>query len=360
MSTDVTATVNGIVSSLLTKDCTWHRWASLGSQLPLIAEASPQAFLDAVRSDLKRPEPELAKLLTAEEDTLFGRCNHAGLLWALESLAWDASRLSDVAESLLLLASRDVQKGRWANRPSTSLAEILLYWLPQTTATVQNRVATLDRMLRTDETTAWEILLTLLPHPARTVSTPTFRPYWRTWADDWKAGATCNESDEFVEQTAARVIRFAGTRIDRWRRIVESLGCFPRAVQSDLLAGFDSLCSIEISDLDRRAIWDELSGQIQRLRRYGGSRVSAEILNHLEICRERLMPRNLSLAHAWLFDGHPDLFFDREGTGGYDQPALDKARLDALAEILGARGFEGILELLEHTSASNGSWLVGV
>ena len=83
-STNFIATIDNIVSKVLEPNCTCHRWASLGSRLPLLAEASPNFFLNVVQTNLKKSTPQLYETLKDEGDTLFCRCNHAELLWALE------------------------------------------------------------------------------------------------------------------------------------------------------------------------------------------------------------------------------------------------------------------------------------
>ena len=52
----------------------------------------------AVREDLDGAHSELVKLLNEEEEgPLLGRCNHAGLLWALAGLAWPKEHLGTSA-----------------------------------------------------------------------------------------------------------------------------------------------------------------------------------------------------------------------------------------------------------------------
>ena len=136
-SKDIVAAVNRVVADVLPSTCTWHRWASLGSRLALLAEASPRSFLDAIRADLKTAQPQVCMLLQDEQDAFFGRCNHAGLLWALETLAWSKQYLGEVASILLSLSDRD-PGGRWSNRPANSLLEILSDWMPYTTPALTN------------------------------------------------------------------------------------------------------------------------------------------------------------------------------------------------------------------------------
>ena len=128
------------------------------------------------------------KLLNEEEEgPLFGRCNHAGFLWALEGLAWPREHLGEVVELLLTLSDRDAPESRWSNRPKNSLGEILSYWIPHTTAMVDERIQVLDLLIRRNREAAWPVLVDLLPEVTGGSSNPTHKPYWRRWADGWSA-----------------------------------------------------------------------------------------------------------------------------------------------------------------------------
>jgi type I restriction enzyme R subunit len=61
------------------------------TSLEVFGGYSPRSFIRAVQKDLDKQESELVALLHEEEDAIFGRCNHAGLLWALETLAWSTA-----------------------------------------------------------------------------------------------------------------------------------------------------------------------------------------------------------------------------------------------------------------------------
>jgi excisionase family DNA binding protein len=65
-------------------------WRSLADVLPLLAEAAPEGFLDAVHDDLDRDESLLATMFQdADEGSwLYSSSPHTGLLWALETLCW--------------------------------------------------------------------------------------------------------------------------------------------------------------------------------------------------------------------------------------------------------------------------------
>lgn len=355
-SINIEATIDRIVASVLSPTCTWHRWASLGSSLPLLAEASPTSFLRAVREDLDRSHPELVKLLNEEEESPFlGRCNHAGLLWALEGLAWPKQQLGEAAEFLLTLSASDAPESRWSNRPKNSLTEILSYWMPYTTATVDERIQVLDLLIRRDREAAWPILVSLLPESTGGVSSPTHKPYWRDWADDWTRGATRADSMKFITATAERVIQQAGLEPAKWRTLFGRIGRFPYTVREQFLEAANLFAQSEIPETDRRALSEELSQQINRHRYFKDANWSLpdEMLDDLDVILERLKPQSCVLRNAWLFEQWPDRFFERGGDHDDNQSALDEARKGAIREILDSDGFSGIESLIEHAESPN-------
>lgn len=70
-----------IVHKLLDRQ-DWLRWTSLSSQLPLLAEAAPDAFLEAAERDLKLEKPALAQLFGQEGLLGWPAGTRAGLLCA--------------------------------------------------------------------------------------------------------------------------------------------------------------------------------------------------------------------------------------------------------------------------------------
>ena len=346
-STNIVATVDRIVANILSPSCTWHRWASLGSRLPLLAEASPRSFLDAVKADLKTTEPQLFMLLREEEDALFGRCNHSGLLWALETLAWPKQYLGEVALSLLLLAEGD-PGGRYINRPANSLCEILSHWVPYTTASVDERIKVLDLMIRRNSDAAWPILVGLLPKFLSS-STPTHKPYWRDWANQWRPGATYSESLAFATATAERVISQAGSDPQRWKTIFEHLGSFPYTIHNKLLEAATAFAESPFSDLDRKMVAEELAEQINRHRHHEDTdwALPGVILERFDVIHNKLRPQSIVLQNAWLFEQWPDRFFEDVENSEERQKAIDEARINAINEILNTEGFPGIEMLIK-------------
>ena len=150
--------VNLLVRDLL-DSADGERWLSLASYLPALAEAAPDAFLGAVEKSLRSADAAVTRLLTetAESGSFGGRCWHAGLLWALETLAWAPKRLARVALVLAQLSHIPI-KGNWSNSPKNSLLGLFRTWLPQTAADVQQRIKALDLLIAREPEVAFSIL----------------------------------------------------------------------------------------------------------------------------------------------------------------------------------------------------------
>src|SRR5262249_49919578 len=105
LSLDPRSLATHVVRNLLDgKD--WKAWASLSSELPLLAEAAPDAFLSALEKDLdprSKRSPAVLKLFESGASPFFGPNYHTGLLFALEGLAWDSKLLPHVSRLLAWL-----------------------------------------------------------------------------------------------------------------------------------------------------------------------------------------------------------------------------------------------------------------
>ena len=126
----------------------WRVWASLGSLLPLLAEAHPDQFLSAVDAGLIGLEPTLLPLFDGDDGGLTSAPSHIGLLWALENVAWSPQLLPRASLALGRLAALD-PGGKSSNRPSNSLGDIFRPWLPQTSADLDQRLVRSRSSLRT-------------------------------------------------------------------------------------------------------------------------------------------------------------------------------------------------------------------
>jgi transcriptional regulator with XRE-family HTH domain len=336
-----------IVRATLQK-ATWLRWASLGNLLPLLAEAAPHEFLAAISTDLEKKRPELEKVLADDDEDhpLMSRCKHAGLLRALECLAWSPELLPKVCRLLGRLDEVDSGR-RWVNRPAGSLCHILLTWYPQTTAGVEKRMAVLKSLADHTPAVAWKLLFPMLPR-GQSHTDLTHRPVWRDWLSAWQEGTSGADYWKQVDAAAELIVRLAGNDPARWSKLLDELQWVPESHRSQLI---DRLRHLPVDDIDpkeRRQLAEHLRKSIQRHRDFADANwaLPAESVDALERALWTLLPDEVREQHAWLFVPWPKI----EGfRGKYKEMEVeaDRLRAAALCEIVNEEGLEGALKLAD-------------
>lgn len=336
-----------VVQRLLTKSTSWKRWASLGSLLPVLAEAAPEVFRDAIEADLCSKEPQLPKLLADEGAPLLSSCLHAGLLWASEILAWNPSLLTRVSLALARLAQLD-PGGRWANRPIASLQKIFLPWLPQTTGSLEQRIKALKGLTQKIPDVGWQLLLNLLPTLSGS-SNFTPRPRWRDWALNWTRQVTDAEHRQQVDACAELLVDLVGVNMDRWIQVIEKFRDFPLLAQDRLIGHLKAFDVGTLDTIARKRITDELRATINKHRSFPDAWwvLPIEKLDELEAIKERFEPQDFIARYSWLFTTHPSVLTDLQDSWEQRQEKLLQLRRDAVCEIFDRDGMPGVFDLME-------------
>lgn len=153
----VATEVSNLVKSLL-EPLDSRKLESYVDDLPDFAEAAPDTFLGALKEDLKQAEPVLLSLFRPVAGVIFVSVPRAGLLWALEGLAWRQEYFMDVVNILAKLSYTEVNDN-WVNKPMRSLTSIFHSWLPQTTVSVNNRIAALKELCKHFPEVGWQICI---------------------------------------------------------------------------------------------------------------------------------------------------------------------------------------------------------
>lgn len=329
-------------------DKTARLWSSLGDILPLLAEAAPERFLDAVDDGLAGDEPLLALLFTdsTDEGFPFAGPEHTGLLWALEGLAWSAEHLARAALQLARLAELD-PGGKWHNRPIHSLREIFRSWHPQTAAIPEERFEVLDLVRSRVPAVAWELLCGLLPQP-HDIAHPTHAPSRRDWRPEGDPSTTYGEIFAFADGLVGRLVTDAGQDLDRWSTLTTALDGLPPTARSMILEGLEALSYERADCSSREALANAVRRIISHHRRYRreAGRLPPEEVDRLDAVQVRIEPSGLVERHAWLFAPHPDL------TTGEDlrdwrayQEELARLRTAAAQEVHASDGIDGLIRL---------------
>lgn len=343
-----------LVRKLLPVDVDWRRWASLSDLLPLLAEASPEAILDAVENDLRQSEPHLFKLFAQETDSFFSSSPHPGLLWALETLAWNPAYLSRVCLILARLARND-PGGKVLPRPQDSLRRIFLPWYPQTSSSSEERLRVLDVLIKREPEVAWDLLLSLLPQ-AGDHAFPTHRPYWREWGMNWSGKVTEAEYQQQIEGIAERLLQNVLDHADRWEQLIDELQNFPERTRNRILSRLKDFDLDAFEPGARVRIWNTLRKKVRDHRYFSDAwwALPARAVDKLEAIQARFEPQDLISKYAWLFTASmPDLRQSREETWETEEAKVFEARIEALRQILASGGLSMIINLAEVAEDSH-------
>ncbi len=345
LGTDVEACVSQTIRNLLAP-LTLEKLLSHENDLPRYAEAAPEEFLDMIETDLRQPEPTVLALLKPAGSAMFGRCPRTGLLWALECLAWKPRRLGRVS-AILARLSRTVLDDNWTNKPIASLEEIYRSWLPQTAASFEERMRSLETLVMRFRDIGWRICIGQFNKGMPQMARPTYRPRWRSDASG--VGCARVPAEEFHQyRRKALDLVLAWPKHDHNHNtlgdLVELVGEMPDEDRSRVWDLIDQWATSDADDKARANLRD-------RIRRFAFVNRSQRFLNgetRHRVAYAKLEPADLVVRHAWLFaDG---IGFSVDETEEFDMKKqageIRQLRDKAMTEIWETRGFEGVMALV--------------
>lgn len=338
-------------------------WAALSSPLPLLAEAAPTEFLEAVDAGLKGEPPFLLSVFdTAGDSSGFGPTSpHTYLLWALETLAWNSDHLSRAALCLARLARID-PGGRTANRPAASLGQIFVLWYPNTTASLEKRLRVLDVIRKHEPAVAWHLLLRLLPSSHGGTCQHPHAPKWHDWKPDAPHSITHGEHFAAVEGVFGRLLSDAGIDAGRWSQLLGRVGDLWPSFREKFLEKLEQLDEALFSIEERANLCEQLRRIIHQHRHCANAdwAIDAEMLGRLQAVQGRLYPADAVLEYRWLFQGFVPLTeFEGHEDWQAREAQLLALRTSALSEILAQCGLEGVFRLAAELEKPEGAETVG-
>lgn len=350
---DVDLRVERLVDRLL-QDADATRWLSLASHLSPLAEAAPGAFLNAIEASLGRPDTPVLTLfaegVSADSPLGGGAWYYTDLLWALELLAWSPRWMPRVS-SLLARMSHVQLPDNWGNRPLNSLLGIFRSWIPQTSATLDQRIAALDKLIVAQPDVAFQLLDRLL-HGGPDIASPAKNPNWR----DDDAGIAGRPSGEevygMVVAAADRMIGMATGNAYRITRLLDKLTLLDVARADRVIEMAAAFTGPDAGDLDRELIRNELREKVHWHLSYGKNHPETS-LSPIEIARwrelhEALAPLDPVIRHRWLFqNGWVHLPEERLEDYQQEDRRREEWRLRALEEVHRDLGLEGVLRLAD-------------
>ncbi len=330
----------------------WVLWGSLNDLLPLLAEAAPAEFLDAVENSLRADPCPFDRLFAEEGSGIFGQNHMTGLLWALETLAWDAEFLVRVVVILGGLAARD-PGGQWGNRPAHSLSTILLPWLPQTCAPVAKRRTAVETLAREFRRVAWRLLLALLPG-SQQVSSGSRKPVWREIIpDDWPEKVTRREYRKQVTIYAGLAIGIAKDDPAKLAELIDHLDDLWTDARNEVLVYLASERITSLSEEERLPLWTKLTELVIKQRKFTDAKwaLEPEDVDKIADVAERLQPHAPELRHRRLFSNRFSDLCEERGNYQEQERKLLERRKSAVQELLASGGTNAVLTFAKAVEA---------
>ena len=351
LGANVCGRVESVVGSLL-RPLDLDRLRSYDADLPDLAEAAPEVFLDAVEADLDSDDPAvLALMRPADSSFLTGGCPRAGLLWALERLAWEPNHYPRVVEALARLSTVELDDN-WANTPQSSLRALFHAHLPQTMVPISARIRMLQRLATTHPAVAWPLALSNESHERFGFLIPSQRPAWRGDASAYRDAVPPGEVQDFLRAARSLCLVWHGHDSGKLGDLGDLLSAWEEQEQEHVFRRIEDWEATQPSEDERAALCDRIRVSEQRLGA-GNVNLSAALTS----LRERLAPKDPVAGNRWLFRSdwdpvhdycaaHPDVDFDEA------EEVIRAQRLAALRYILEMRGLDGVSTLLDTTGAN--------
>jgi hypothetical protein len=321
-------------------------WASLADVLPLLAEAAPAEFLEAVRVGSTGAAPVLGGIFGDADggDAFSTDSAHSSLLWAMETCVWSPDHFGLTVDLLARLAEID-PGGRLANRPFASLQSILLPWFPQNSVTPERRLSAIDALRERHEPLAWRLLLSLLPE-MHSVSGHISEPHFRDWKPE-KIEVSAPEYSNFIDELYKRVLEDVENAPDRWVVLIDKIDNVPARSRAATLARLDELSDgSTLSESDRAAIWEALREKVARHREFAHAEwaLPEPEVAAIEPTAASFEPSAPLARRGWLFKNQrPEIPHVTRGENYQDyEAALARLRAEAAVEIADSNSWEEI------------------
>ena len=317
-------------------------WISLDREMPLLAEAAPDAFLSIIEKSLKVDNSPIMDLFLEENGFLHKTSHHTGLLWALEGLAWLPEYFGQASLILAHLSSID-PGGQLSNRPFNSLVEIFKVWHFQTLASTDERIAVLDTICRNQYNIGWKLLITLLPE-SHGVAHPTHKMRWRVFKHNFNIDYTYQDMWDMQHNIIRLLLEFHDGSDAQTAQLIDKsveLATNDRNKVLELVSA-----SIGTAKSDSEMSWGELRKILSHHRSHPETdwALPEDVLKKYQELYDALVPKDSIEQLKWLFDGYPE--FPEGNT--YDDRQENKVNLrrkDAVKSIIEQHGISAIVEL---------------
>lgn len=354
---DVEGRVTLLIGKLLTP-FTLEKILSQNRELPHYAEAAPEQFLNIIEQDLRGDAPIVLTLLRPAETNSFlsGSPPRTGLLWALECLAWKPKHLARVSMILAQLSQQRINDN-WGNKPAASLQAIFRSWMPQTAASVEERIRTLELLMKRYPDVAWDIC-SMEIKPGSRIGSYSYKPRWRSDASGAGKPVLRKDIFDFNRKSLDLMISWSSHDEKTLSDLVEFFRWIPTEDQTKVWDLIDEW-SRDATEYAKAALRERIRRSIFSRQTVRG--LGEETRAQAHKAYSSLRPQNPVLRHGWLFADYwiqelADEIIEGDLVHQKHEERIDGLRRNAMFEIWGELGFEGVKGLI---AADNNMGIVG-
>ncbi len=345
------------ILSAANDDPSGKKWYSLREVFSVLAETSPEVFLEAVEKALKQQDSVL-KTLFVDDSDMFTSSPHTSLLFALETLAWNKNYLPRVALCLAGLAEID-PGGKVVNRPYNSLHDLLSLTMPQTDISQKERMEILDLVIRKYPGIGKRLTIGLIPDSHETyieTRPPVFR---KSWPIEKRRSITYKELYENISSVVDRLLGLFETNLEGVDAVVDTLTNLPPTDFDKVLAALKRIKLGDLPDPVRLSVWSKMRDTIHHHREFPEAKWSypKDRIDALEEIYKVYTPDDKISSVSWLFTrGNVPILNPDGHNWENNQKIATDLQLKSVQEIYKSKGLVGIHELAFH---SQDPFLVG-
>lgn len=293
--------VDNIVYEVL-DNSDWHLWASLNELLPILAEASPKSFIEALKEQIANHSDMIKELFNQEGDGIISGSLMTGILWSLETIAWVPEKFPMVIIVLAELAKLDIG-GTYTNRPINSLKCLLLPWINNTTASIDLKMDAVKYLFDNYSELSWKIIFSLLPSMSSASFGCREPKYRKSLLEGFNRDVLKNDYHKQISEYSNYVINLMKKDYKRIFTVLDNLNAINPDSYEEL---FDYLKQFNIEiipEKEKFSCWEKLVDLIKKHRRFINAKWSyhEEIIEKIESFANRLKPTDKRLLYHSLF-----------------------------------------------------------
>lgn len=343
--------VDGLVRELL-NGWTLQRFLSNRKYFTLLAEASPEAFLEFLEETGK----DIYDVVFTPQKSSVGMTSwsiyYTEILWTLEMLAWDEDYIYR-ASSLLLRFSTYKNESNYINKPTNSLAEIFRFQWPKTFANFDNRIQVLTSLSTSFKSGICKLCFQILEGLGSSIFSQTHFYKWRHFSDlsSPKYISVTVDNLKAITKLLLSCTTFSEDGICKLLKLSTNkwMSCCRTEILNSITDIKDTFCESEKvehtlrNELTRHLSFPEAAWALseKELEPY------KKLLSDIE-------PKDVVMKYRWMFE---DMFLclpqKRETDLEKDYRKKQEIRDKAVEEILSERGREGIWELISVVKCPN-------